>query len=441
MRETAQKIIQAALKAVDPYQAILAHLTRAGNKLICDSESYLLTRYERIRVIGFGKACAPMARAIHAMLADRLTDGVVIVKYGHTEPDTARLNPIKLVEAGHPIPDDNSLRHTQAITSLLADSTDRDLILCLISGGGSALFEQPAPGLSLADIQALTAHLLAAGATIREINTLRKHLSAVKGGQLARLAQPATLISLILSDVGGDAPENIASGPTAPNPDTFAMALAVLDKYHLRNHVSPAILSHLQAGLAGRHSETPKPDDPIFNNVQNLIIANNHQAIKAAAQEARRQGLNAVHFNSFLEGEARDLGGKLADLTRTLTLDTALVKKPAALLFGGESTVTLRGNGLGGRNQELALAIARLISHAPNLLVACVATDGNDGPTNAAGAFVDGQTAPRALAAGLDPQVYLDNNDSYHFFQALDDLIITGPTNTNVNDLVLILVW
>lgn len=441
MRETAQKIIQAALTAVDPYQAVLDHLIRTGNKLICNSESYQLSRYERVRVIGFGKGCAPMARAIHSLLADRLNDGVVIVKYGHTQPEAVNLGPIRLVEAGHPVPDHNSLRHTQAITTLLADSTPRDLILCLISGGGSALFEQPAPGLSLADIQALTALLLAAGATIQEINTLRKHLSAVKGGQLARLAQPATLISLILSDVGGDPLESIASGPTTPDPGTFTLALAVLDKYHLSDRVPPAILSYLQAGQAGRHPETPKPDDPIFNNVQNLIIANNQQAVKAAGQEARRLGLNAVHFSSFLEGEARDLGDKLAALTRTLTLDTTLVRKPAALLFGGESTVTLKGNGLGGRNQELALAIARQISHIPNLLVACVATDGNDGPTNAAGAFVDGQTTPRALVAGLDPQVYLDNNDSYHFFQALNDLIITGPTNTNVNDLVLILVW
>lgn len=441
MKETAQKIIQAALNAVDPYRAVLAHLARAGDRLTCGSESYLLSRYKRIRVIGFGKASAPMARAVHFLLADRLTDGLVIVKYGHTLPDAVDLGPIRLVEAGHPVPDNNSLRHTSALTDLLADSTDHDLILCLISGGGSALLEQPAPGLSLADLQTLTELLLAAGADIREINTLRKHLSAVKGGQLARLAHPATLISLILSDVNGDPLDVIASGPTAPDPGNFDSALAVLDKYHLTSRVPPAIVAHLQAGRAGQYPETPKPNDPIFDNVQNQIIANNHQAVEAATIEARQLGLNAVHFSPFFEGEARVLAGKLASLTRTLTLDAVLVKKPAALLFGGETTVTLHRNGLGGRNQELALAIALQISHAPNLLVACFATDGNDGPTRAAGAFVDGQTVPRALVAGLNPQASLDAHDSYPFFEALNDLIITGPTNTNVNDLVLVLVW
>jgi len=439
LRENARQILLAALEAVNPFQAVMTHLQRDGNVLFCDSEAYNLSRYDRVRVIGFGKGSAPMAQAVHSLLADKITDGLVIVKYGHTLPADTSIAPIELAEAGHPIPDANSVTHTRRLVALLADSTPRDLILCLISGGGSALLTMPAEGLSLRHLQPLNQRLLEAGAAIDEINIIRKHLSQVKGGQLARRAHPATLINLILSDVGGDPLDIIASGPTSPDPSTFADALAVLKRYHLLQRTSPAVRAYLQAGAAGHRPETPKPGDPIFERVQYSIIGNNRAAVAAAAEAARRLGFHAAPMSNFIEGEARQVARKIASLADSLSHDSGLLQRPVALVMGGETTVTIRGSGTGGRNQELALAIALEIQGRPNLLVACFATDGNDGPTNAAGAFADGQTVARAAAIGLDAQIFLDNNNSYPFFQALDDLIITGPTNTNVNDLILLL--
>lgn len=441
MRDIAQKIIDKALKAVDPYQAVINHLKRNDDTLVCGSHTYDLANFDRVRIIGFGKGSTPMAQAAHDLLADKITDGLVIVKYGHILADNINISPVALVEAGHPVPDEKSLAHSTTLVSMLADGTESDLVLCLISGGGSALLTRPVDGISLADVQTLTKALLAAGATINEINAIRKHLSSVKGGQLARLAHPATLISLILSDVGGDPLDVIASGPTTPDFSTFEEALRLLEKYHLTKQVAPSIPAHLQAGRSGSKPETPKQDDPAFKRVQNHIIANNQMALEAAVEAARELGWHADSFGPFLEGEATEVARQIAFLARTVSLNSTIFKKPAALIFGGETTVTLKGNGLGGRNQQLALATALHIQNSANLLVAYIATDGNDGPTDAAGAIVDGQTISKATTAGLDPLAYLDNNDSYHFFRAIDDLIITGPTNTNVNDIVLILAW
>ncbi len=441
MKNAATQIINAALKAVDPYQAVHTHLQRNGQALTCGQRVYNLDDFDHVRVVGFGKGSAPMAHAVHTLLADRLTDGLVIVKYNHTLPASININPITVVEAGHPVPDKNGLAHTHALTALLANSTARDLILCLVSGGGSALLTHPVAGVSLADVQALTRQLLAAGADITQINTIRKHLSRVKGGGLARLAAPATLISLILSDVGGDPLDVIASGPTTPDPTTFADALAILDTYRLTHRAAPAIVRYLRAGQAGNQPETPKANSAVFAHVQNQIIANNQMALRAAVEKAIQLGFETTLFADFLEGEARDVAAHVVRLLNRLSRQAKTMQKPAALIMGGETTVTLRGDGLGGRNQEMALAIALHIQQHPNVLVACVATDGNDGPTNAAGAFVNGQTVGRANELGLSPQRYLDANDSYHFFEALGELIITGPTNTNVNDIVVLLAW
>ncbi len=482
MKNAAYKIIQAALKAVDPYRAVLAHLKREGDTLICGKKRYPLNDFTRVRVIGFGKGSAPMARAVHTLLADRISDGLVIVKYGHTgagervsrgargqESSGAGFPAcMTLAEAGHPTPDENSVRHTKRLLSMLRDGSARDLIICVTSGGGSALLTLPVEGVSLADMQALTRLLLAAGATINEINTVRKHLSQVKGGRLAQLAQPATLLNLILSDVGGDPLDIIASGPTAPDPSTFADALAILKKYRLRERAPASVLAHLQAETAGRFPETPKTGDPIFERVHHQIIANNQMALDAAAQKAQSLGWHAVMQPEFIEGEAQEAaremvlkaeGGRMKDELRVTNDELRVTncegqmtkdKEPVlslpkgqrtntAFLWGGETTVTLRGEGLGGRNQEMALAAAIELSGQANTLAAFFATDGNDGPTDAAGAFADGETLARGAALGLNAQEYLKNNDSYHFFKALDDLIITGPTNTNVNDIALIL--
>lgn len=441
MRKTANKIIRAILQAVDPFQSVCTHLTLKNNKLLCGSQQYNLNNYKRIRVIGFGKGSAPMAHAIYSLLSHKISDGFIIVKYNHTLPTSVNINPIKIVEAGHPIPDANSIKHTHTLLALLADSHKHDLIISLISGGGSALLTQLRPGLSLTHIQSLTQTLLKAGATITEINTIRKHLSKVKGGQLAALAQPATIISLILSDVINDKLDIIASGPTTSDSSTFSDALLILEKYKLKTKIQPSILNYLQNGVAGKNPETPKADNLIFKQVQNVIIANNKMALMAATQKAQSLGLHAAYFAPFIQGEAKIVAQEIGSLARKLSQNSDLFQKPLALIFGGETTVTITGNGLGGRNQELALAIALEIKNQSNLLVVCLATDGNDGPTNAAGAIVDGNTVNKALKLGLNPQHYLKNNNSYHLFKKINSLIITGPTNTNVNDVILVFTW
>ncbi len=441
MDDTLYTIINTALRAVDPFNAVKNVLHREGNLLRCGDTDYNLDTIDRITVIGFGKAGAPMAQAVHSRLADRIAAGAVIVKYGHTLPADADISPIAILEAGHPVPDENGVRHTRRLIELLADIRPTDLVIALISGGGSALLVQPVAGVSLADVQSLTDRLLKAGAPITAINTVRKHLSRVKGGQLAKLAEPARIVSLILSDVGGDPLDSIASGPTAPDPGTFADAIAALKKYGLWDDIPPAIADHLRDGAAGVHPETPKPGDAVFTRVQNEIIANNRTAIDAAAEAARAHGFAVSVHPDFVEGEARHVAQWVAENTRQLrkTVDTG--GKPAAFIFGGETTVTIRGNGLGGRNMELALATALNIAGLPRVRVACVATDGNDGPTDAAGAIISGETVAAAAKRGLNAAAFLQNNDSYHFFEASGELLKTGATNTNVNDIGLVLAW
>jgi hydroxypyruvate reductase len=304
----------------------------------------------------------------------------------------------------------------------------------------------PTPGVSLADLQALTQTLLACGATINEINTIRKHLSQLKGGQMARLAAPSPVISLILSDVVGDPLDIIASGPTVPDPSTFADAWSVLTCYDVVDQVPQSVISHLQAGMEGTVAETPKPGEAVFEHVQNVVIGSNRIAAFAAAGAARQLGFNPLVLTTYLEGEAREVGKIIAGLAKgavrgetTCPPDMPLTL-PACLVLGGETTVTLRGNGKGGRNQEMALAAALALAGWPGVLVTCLATDGSDGPTDAAGAFADGETVQRAATLGLKAADYLARNDAYHFFERLGDLILTGPTQTNVNDLVVVLV-
>jgi len=404
--------------------------------------SYDLRDYERVFVVGGGKAAAPMTFAIVDILDGRLTASVVVTKYGHAisqspKRPAGRRPDLQIIEAGHPVPDENSVRGAQAIARLAQQATQRDLVICLISGGASALLTLPAPGLALSDLQALTGALLRSGATINEINTVRKHCSRIKGGNLARLVAPATLITLVLSDVIGDPLDVIASGPTVPDPTTAADARAVLERYRIEE--TRFLSLRLQKNLVSWH-ETPKPGDPIFANTQYVIVGSNRLAALAAVEQARRMGFNTLLLSTYVEGEAREAARVAAALAKGIRAHGDPLSPPACLVWGGETTVMIRGEGKGGRNQELALAAALALDGWPGVLLMALATDGTDGPTDGAGAVITGETMARARALGLDARSALETNDSYTFFDALGDLLRTGPTGTNVNDLLFVLV-
>jgi glycerate 2-kinase len=430
-------ILQAALAAVDPAAAVRRSLQRSGEILTIGERTYDLSACEHVYVVGAGKASAPMAQALEKVLGERITAGSVTVKYGYTAP-TER---ITLVQAGHPVPDKAGLLGAGQIRHILQRATPRDLVLVLISGGGSALLPSPIEGISLADLQTLTTQLLRAGATITEINCIRKHLDNLKGGRLAQLANGAQVAALILSDIVGNPLDMIASGPTVADPTTYADALALLERYALLESTPPAILLTLRKGANGELAETPKPGDAALAQVNNVIIASNDIAVDTAEAEAQRQGFNTLVLTTYLEGEAREVGKVLASLAKQVLTDGRPVKRPACILLGGETTVTLRGTGKGGRNQELALSAAIALQGLKGVLLASLATDGSDGPTDASGALVEGDTLSRAQALGLDAHAYLADNNSYPFFNALGDLLLTGPTNTNVNDVILLAVW
>ena len=430
------RILQAALDQVDPAAAIAAHVQRKGENLSVAGREYGLADYNRIFVVGAGKAGSPMAGAIAELLEGRLTGGIVIVKEGHRGEVGRRMPPgLEILEAGHPLPDGRGLEGTRRIKALLETTREDDLVLVLLSGGGSALLTAPPAGVGLAALQKLTQELLMCGASIDEINAVRKHLDEVKGGQLARLAAPATVIALILSDVVGNPLEVIASGPTAADSTTYPQALGVLSRYGLLKKTAEPALSHLKRGAGGQIAETPKPGDGLFAKVQNVIIGSNLQAAEAAVEQAHKEGFNSLLLTTYLQGEARQAGRLLAAILRQVAASGQPLARPACLVAGGETTVTRSGAGLGGRNQELALGAVAELAGLENVALLTLATDGGDGPTDAAGAVVSGETLRRALQANLDPLDFLERNDSYHFFEPLGDLLRTGPTRTNVNDL------
>ena len=434
LRAVATELQNAALAAVEPAAAVRRHVRCEGDSLRVADQRYDLRDYERVFVVGGGKAAVPMATAIAGILGERLAGGVIVTKYGHTILQSSIPN-LQIVEAGHPVPDENSVRGAQAIADLAGQATERDLVLCLISGGGSALLTLPVTGLTLADLQTLTDALLRSGATIHELNTVRKHWSRIKGGNLARLVAPARLVTLVLSDVVGDPLDVIASGPTVPDPTTVADAQAVLERYG-----NPWGFGKPQGFYEEILRETPKPGDPIFERVQHTIVGSNRLAALAAVEQARQLGFNAQLLSTYVEGEAREVAKVAAALAKGIRAYGDPLPPPAGLVWGGETTVTIRGEGKGGRNQELALAAALALDGWPGILVMALATDGTDGPTDGAGAVVTGETVSRSRALGLDPRAALEVNDSYPFFDALGDLIRTGPTGTNVNDLLFVLV-
>jgi len=436
LRRAAQMIFLTGVRAANAYHAVNAHWRLEGQTLVAGRQRYPMETIKNVFVLGAGKASAVMAAAVEHLLGKRVTGGLINVKYGHT----ARLKRIELNECGHPVPDAAGVAGARRIMDIARRAGENDLVICLISGGASALLPAPAPPITLEEKQQVTRLLLACGATIHEINAVRKHISEVKGGQLARLAYPARVLSLLLSDVIGDPLDVIGSGPTAPDASTFADALAVLDKYGLRERVPAAVRERLERGAAGRIPETPKADDPVFERTQNLIVGNNRTAVDAAAKIARVFGFRPLVLSTMIEGETREVARVHAAIVREILASGRPARPPVCLISGGETTVTLRGNGLGGRNQEFVLAAAIELAGLPDVVVLSGGTDGTDGPTDAAGAIADGATQARAERIGLDARRMLADNDSYHFFEPLGDLIKTGPTNTNVMDLRLVLI-
>lgn len=437
------QIMAAALQAVDPAAAVRRFLRRDGATLHIADRAYDLRALRRVIVLGAGKAGAPMAAAAAAILGDRIDAGLIIVKDGYAD-HASRLTPhasrLAIVEAGHPLPDARGVAGAERIAELAASASADDLVLLLLSGGGSALLTLPADGITLDDKIAMTDVLLRCGATINEINALRKHVSLIKGGRLAELAAPAHVAALILSDVVGSPLDVIASGPAVPDPSTYADAWNVIHRYGIADHLPASIILRLQHGLAGNVSETPKPGNPIFERVQQVIVGSNELAALVALEEGQKRGLNTLLLTTYLQGEARVAGAVLAAIAREIALHDRPVPKPALLLAGGETTVTLRGDGVGGRNQELALGAVDGLRGLQNAILVALATDGGDGPTDAAGAVVTGASRDRARAMELDPHAFLRRNDAYHFFARLDDLLKPGPTRTNVNDLALLLI-
>ena len=436
LREDALNIFNAGIKAVDPVNAVKRYLTRQDDRLEIQGQTYNLSNYENIYVIGMGKASAAMAQAVEELIGDRLKAGVLNVKYDHTVP----LKIVRVNEAGHPVPDEAGLSGTRQIIDMLRQTGEKDLVFCLISGGGSALLPCPVEGVTLEDKQLVTKALLECGATIHEINALRKHISQVKGGRLATLAYPSTMISFILSDVIGDDMDSIASGPTVPDTSTFSDSLYILEKYKIKHKVPSAVIEFLEKGVRGDVEETPTAHDPVFRQVQNVIIGSNIQAVTASRQKAEELGYNTLLLSTFIEGETKDVAKVHAAIAREIINSGNPVERPACVISGGETTVTIRGEGLGGRNQEFALAAGIDIDGLEEVLILSGGTDGTDGPTDAAGAIADGTTMERARTLGLDAELYISENNSYHFFKQLDDLIITGPTFTNVMDLRLVIV-
>jgi len=436
LRADAVSIFEAGLKAVDPVNAVKSILIRDKDVLTLEERKYNLGDYKNVYVIGMGKAAASMASAIEDILGELITAGIVNVKYGHSTP----LKTIKVNEAAHPVPDESGLRGTQEIVSLLEKSGTNDLVICLISGGGSALLPLPAGNITLQDKQNLTTALLHCGATIHEINALRKQISGVKGGRLARLAYPSTVLSLILSDVIGDNLDVVASGPMVPDTHSFHDCLEILNKYGLNKKVPEAVVEYIEKGCLGDHEETPKPGDPVFGRTQNVIIGSNITAVKASNEKALALGYNSMILSTFIHGETQEVAKVHTAIAEEILSTENPLKKPACIISGGETTVTIQGKGKGGRNQEFVLAAAIHIEGLSEVLVLSAGTDGTDGPTDAAGAIADGTTVRRALEMGLDPNAYLCENDSYNFFKPLGDLLITGPTNTNVMDIRVLLV-
>lgn len=434
-RKTAEEIFLAGVRSVMPSYLIPSRVAVRDNTLIAGNHRFPLDMVNDIFIVGAGKASALMAAGIENILGNRIKAGHIITKYGHA----CKLNYAEITEAGHPVPDENSFKGTNSLTELVSRAGSGDLVICLISGGGSALLADHPEGCTPEDIKKVNDLLVNSGACISEINSVRKHLSNVKGGQLARLVYPATLVSLILSDVPGDPLDVIASGPTAPDSTTFEQALSVLTKYNLLTEVPQSILDYLQSGCEGLIPETPDEEDTIFKKVTNILIGTNSLALEACRQKAFEYNLNAVIVDNELQGDTSSVAEYMVEIASGFLADQNEVK-PVCLLFGGETTVKMTGSGMGGRNQHLALQVAMLLQNKQGITFLSSGTDGNDGNTEVAGAVSDWLTLVTAERKNIDPAAFLENFDSYHFFKKAGGHIITGPTMTNVMDLMVLII-
>ncbi|MCS7385345.1 MAG: glycerate kinase [archaeon GB-1867-005] len=432
-RRIALELLEAGLEAANPKEAVKKHVKLEGDILNIGKYKYDLSNIGSIYVIGAGKASGKMAEALEEVLGERIKKGVVIVPRGASK--NIKVMRIEVIEGDHPIPSQSCIEGALKIREITEEAESKDLIMALISGGGSSLLTLPADEVSIEDVITVTNLLLKCGADIKEINAVRKHISKVKGGQLAKCAYPAKIASLIISDVIGDPIDCIASGPTAPDPTTYIDAYRVLKKYELWNKVPQSIRKRIEKGLHGEAPETPKKSDPIFNRVVNFIIASNLKALKAMEAKAKQLNYNAIILTSQLEGEARHVGKVFASIIKEASTTGHPINPPAAIIAGGETTVTVTSSGIGGRNQELALGAALQIKGLKGIAIAAMGSDGIDGMTDAAGALVDGETIEVAEKIGIDPHAHLKNNDSYSFFKSIGgSLILTGLTGTNVND-------
>ncbi len=436
MKEDARAIFNAGVSAVDPGHCIRQACTLENDVLNVANRAFDLKSFDKIMVLGAGKASAAIAAALEDILKDRIDSGIIITKYGHQVP----LKKIKVFEAGHPIPDENGIIAAEKLLALAHTADKTTLVIFLVSGGGSALTPLPVPGISLDDKQKTTTALLHCGAAIHEINAIRKHLSQIKGGLLAKALAPATMVGLVISDVVGDDLSAIASGPAVPDPTTFEDCRDIIKKHQIDTTLPPVVTTYFKKGAKDLAPETLKPGDPIFNTMFHQIIADNITSLKAAQKKAEFLGYNSLILSSMIEGDTEQAAKFHTAMAKQIHATGHPVKSPACIITGGETTVTVKGKGLGGRNQQFALACAEEIAGLETTVILSCGTDGTDGPTNAAGAIADHQTLARAKAAGLDPDAHLLNNDAYPFFNQLNDLVITGPTRTNVMDIRLILV-
>jgi len=428
--------LEKALIFADPLYFLSTHVSRADNILQIDKWSFDLNRFKKIFLVGAGKACESMAAFIESILKDKLIEGWVNIPKGAKKGFSFKN--IKIHESSHPIPDESSLIGALKVIEIAEKAEDEDLIICVLSGGGSALMAAPRNEISLQDKQDVTKKLMLAGADIKELNCVRKHLSAIKGGWLAKKAYPATVISLILSDVVGDELRVIASGPTFPDNSTFKDAVEILMKYNIWDNISQSVKNFLLAGEKGVIEETPKSEDECFKKTYNFIIGSNREVCLKLLNFYKEKGLNTIFLTSQLTGEAKDAGKFYASILREINASNNPIKKPCAVILGGETTVTVKGKGMGGRNQESMAYACIEIDGINGAAIASIGTDGIDGVTDAAGAIIDGFTLQRSKQLNLNLKKILQENDSYNFFKGLNDLIFTGFTGTNVNDIVII---
>jgi len=434
-RTIAEQVFLVGIASVLPERLITKIMALNDNRLVIGHLNFTLETIENIYVIGAGKASALMGAEVEKILGNRITEGYIVVKYGHS----CKLKYIRVKEAGHPIPDSNGFKAAQEILKIANKATEKDLVICLLSGGGSSLLADYPEGSSEKELIILNDLLVRSGAGIEEMNTVRKHLSRVKGGKLACNIFPATLVNLMLSDVPGDSPEIIASGPTYPDSSTFNNAINIIGKYNLRDAVPTKLMDYLTKGAQGLKPETPKPGDTVFKKTYNFLIGTNRTALEAAKVRANQLGLNTIIINGNLKGDVVKTSLYMVETALRFKKDNSITK-PACLLFGGETTIAVSGQGLGGRNQHLALLCAILLQNQTGITLLAAGTDGSDGPTDAAGAVVDSDTSPSALLKNIDPAKHLREFDSYHFFKKAGGHIITGPTGTNVMDIVVVIV-